>query len=237
MHLDYAIIDDDSASAAQLREWLIPLPELSWRACHHDLVTAGRELETSPPDILFINPHLAKGEAFNFPASLPRVPATIYLATNEDFAARAFKVNAIDYLVKPLRPERVNEAVRRAITRHLARLDEPRGDTIVIRANRQSHRIPVGSILYVRSMREYVVFHLRDGRRIMTLQPLHRLMVTLRPAGFLRIHRSYAVAKHHITALGPRSVHLGGIELGVGRSYLVAVREVLRKRFTNPGSF
>ena len=104
--------------------------------------------------------------------------------------------------------------------------DQPTG-SICVRADRLNHRIDLSDISFLQSLREYVVIHLTDGRRIMTLQALNRLMQQLPQRHFTRIHRSYAVANRLVTAFNSREVVLGDRHLKIGGSFRVAVRAAL----------
>jgi two-component system response regulator AlgR len=178
-------------------------------------------------------------EAARHLATLPSPPAVVFCTAYDDHALAAFEAAAVDYLLKPVRAERLEEALRRAAERRAGRVVAPTPPPSTRARSHLSARlrgslrlIPVAEIRYLQAEEKYVVVHHARGEDLVedSLKALE-----LEFAGrFLRIHRSCLVARAQfaeLKRLPDGSTHAvlrdGGIELEVSRRCLPGLREAL----------
>jgi two-component system LytT family response regulator len=236
------IIDDEAPSRGMLRESVERDPRFTVVA----EASGGREaielVRELTPDAIFLDISMPEVDGFDVALALGDVETTIVFVTAHDrFALRAFEVEAIDYVLKPIDPNRFQTTLDRlaqhaivgaanALHRSLAR---PEPGILKIKAVGAFLRLAFAEILYIEARGNYVELHaLLDGdsRSWLVRVTFNEMLERLQPGGFTQIHRSFAVNPIHIKEVrrstrGRRTVHLtGGAEAPVGRSYRVLER-------------
>lgn len=172
----------------------------------------------------------------------PDAPAVVFVTAHPEHAVTAFELNAVDYLTKPVRRERLRAALERAVERIKARAQQVEdGPVLVVNDRGRVTRVPVHEVLYLKAELKYVTLRTADHSYV-----LDESLATLEERlgeRFLRIHRNALVARRAVRALERRSVsseddehgkegwavRLHGLDewLAVSRRQLPAVREAL----------
>ncbi|MER7466019.1 LytTR family DNA-binding domain-containing protein [Streptomyces sp. NPDC097981] len=228
-----------------------------------------RALETGPDgpegiDVVFLDIHMAGLTGLDIArllAGFAQPPLIVFVTAHEGFAVQAFDLKAVDYVLKPVRPERLAEAVRRACAQ-LGRaatqpggLAGPAGATVpvqrrpapeVIVADRAPDQIAVelggvtrfvaiADIAYVEAQGDYARLHTDEGSHLVRI-PLSTLEERWAARGFVRIHRRHLVALGRIDELrldaGTTSVRIGSAELQVSRRHARQLRDLLMRQAT-----
>jgi len=160
-----------------------------------------------------------------------RPPAIVFVTAHAEHAVEAFDLHAVDYLLKPVRDERLHEAVRRIGEAG----SEPHGavdDTIAVELGGVTRLVARSDIQYVEAHGDYSRLHTARGSHLVRL-PISSLEDRWNDAGFLRIHRSILVALAHVEEIheeeGRVSVVVAGRELQASRRHTPALREQLRR--------
>jgi DNA-binding LytR/AlgR family response regulator len=158
-------------------------------------------------------------------------PAVVFVTAHDDHAVEAFELDAVDYLLKPVRTQRLSEAVRRVVdvTADAAVPSEP-DETIAVELGGVTRFVHRSDIRYVEAQGDYARLHTADASHLLRI-PLSALEEQWADAGFLRIHRSLLVSTHHIDEVrsdgGRCTVVVGDVELQVARRHTRSLREVL----------
>ncbi|EFE70866.1 MULTISPECIES: LytR/AlgR family response regulator transcription factor [Streptomyces] len=174
-----------------------------------------------------------------------RPPLVVFVTAHEDFAVQAFDLKAVDYVLKPVRKERLAEAVRRVDElRAAARrgtapripVHEPDPDHIPVELGGVTRFVAVDDITHVEAQGDYARLHTARGSHLVRI-PLSTLEERWRARGFVRIHRRHLVALRHIGELrldaGTVSVLIGTEELQVSRRHARELRDLLMRRTTS----
>ncbi|MGN6751360.1 MAG: LytR/AlgR family response regulator transcription factor [Intrasporangium sp.] len=162
-------------------------------------------------------------------------PPVVFVTAHEQHAVDAFELNVVDYVLKPVRDERLAEAVRRVVRRIEGREPAAGSDdeSIVVELGGVSRLVPRSEVLYVEAQGDYARLHTPSGSHLLRV-PLSTLAEQWRDAGFVRIHRSFLVALAHITEWrtesGRYTLLVGGTELAVSRRHTRGLRDVLVRR-------
>lgn len=158
-------------------------------------------------------------------------PPVVFVTAHDDHAVEAFDLDAVDYLLKPVREERLAEAVRRVVDAHpdpAARGDSD--ETVAVELGGVTRFVNRSDIRYVEAQGDYARLHTADGSHLLRI-PLTALEQSWADAGFLRIHRSLLVSTSHIDEVrmeaGRCTVVVGDAELQVSRRHTRDLREVL----------
>lgn len=171
--------------------------------------------------------------------TLPRQPALIFVTAHAEHAVQAFELEAVDYLTKPVRLERLQQALQKVERLLLAAKDsqpEVPGESLLIQGRSRTERVPLSEVLYLKAELKYVTVRTADKSYILdaSLSELEKKYA----AQFLRIHRNALVAARAIRALEKHddpeegegwAIRLNGLDelLVVSRRQLTAVRDVI----------
>lgn len=238
------VVDDEPLARAGLRTILGEEPDLAVvgeSACGADAIAAIEELA---PDLVFLDIALPDLDGFDVLAHVPmeRRPAIVFVTAHSDQALRAFETRALDYVTKPIRRERVREAVERARERiRLERLDRvppappalpPNDGPLALRIDGRVQLIDPQSIDWIAADDDHVVVHSGEAtwRARETLRETSR---RLDPSRFVQIHRSTVVRLGAVRELQPWfhgdyiAILHSGAKLRLSRSFRDAVARLL----------
>jgi len=237
------VVDDEPLARAGLRAILREERDLSVvgeSACGADAIAAIDELS---PDVVFLDIALPDLDGFDVIQRLAadKRPAIVFVTAHSDQALRAFETRALDYVTKPIRRERVHEAVARARERiRLERLDREAppaaapvtGGPLALKVDARVHLIDPESIDWVEAADDHVVVHCGE-RTWRTRETLRHVAARLDPSRFVRIHRSTIVRLGAVRELQPWfhgdyvAILHSGAKLRLSRSFRDAVAATL----------
>ncbi|WP_405774547.1 LytR/AlgR family response regulator transcription factor [Streptomyces sp. NBC_00859] len=190
-------------------------------------------------DVVFLDIHMAGPTGLDIArllAGLTRPPLIVFVTAHEDFALQAFDLKAVDYVLKPVRRERLAEAVRRVaelVTDRAGPVLDAAADQIPVERGGVVRFVAVTDIAHAEAHGDYARLHTADGSHLVRI-PLSVLEERWRPRGFVRIHRSHLVALDRIDELrldaGSMSVRIGAAQLPVSRRHARALRDRLMRR-------
>lgn len=211
----------------------------------------GREaiavIRSAKPDLVFLDVQMPELDGFDVVREVGAVhmPAVVFVTAHDRYATRAFDVNAIDYLLKPVTRDRFAHALERVHTRLESPVEAQRRmialletlaekprypDRLAIRSGGKTSFVNVEDVHWIRAAENYVQLHLPSGHHLLHVQ-IGTLEASLDPAMFLRIHRSMIVNARQIRELEP-AFHgeyvillRSGVRLQSSRSYHMRIRE------------
>lgn len=244
-------VDDERPSLGELLYLLNADPRISSVEGASDATEAlrriNRALESGPDgpdtiDVVFLDIHMPGLDGLEMARLLTgfsRPPLVVFVTAHEGFAVQAFDLKAVDYVLKPVRHERLAEAVRRvALLRETTTpipVHEPDPDHISVELGGVMRFVPVEEITHVEAQGDYARLHTAHGSHLVRI-PLSTLEERWRSRGFVRIHRRHLVALHHIDELrldaGTVSVLIDSVELQVSRRHARELRDLLMRRTT-----
>ena len=180
------------------------------------------------PDLVFLDIEMRDLDGLSIARQLPPGCCVVFTTAYADYALAGFDLDAVDYLHKPFAYDRFVTAVGRVLRRLGAPPSEP-PRTIVVKQEYDSVPIPVADILYVEAMENYVkIFRLSGGRTVSRIN-LKGIIELLPEGEFVRIHRSYVVARSKVVRFSRRRVQLqSDVELPVGQGYAEELAQLLQ---------
>lgn len=210
MHARVIIADQDPAARKALRS---NLANVSWVTVIHeagDSHTAVLAIDHHRPDLVFLDLPLPEAGGLDVLPAVRHRPAVIVTTTCERYAVLAFEVQAVDFLLKPVVPARLQSALARA-QRLLAEGHGGRGyvtpiggfpkglrpTQLFLRDGARTLALPLAAISHCEARGDYVAIH-AEGRRHLVHQPLGDLERRLDATRFVRVHRSYIVNLHYV---------------------------------------
>lgn len=180
-------------------------------------------LNNQPVDLLFLDIQMPALSGVNLLRTLRHPPVVVFTTAYSDFAIEAFDLNAVDYLLKPFSFERFLQAVGKA--KEQLKLRMPPGQTadaenkayFTAKVDGKLVRIQFDQVLFIEGLKEYVRIVCRDGRYV-TLESLQRLEGVLPNGNFLRVHKSYIVAKDKVQSLNGNMLEIDKYRIPISRS-------------------
>ncbi|HMB90630.1 MAG TPA: LytTR family DNA-binding domain-containing protein [Rhodothermales bacterium] len=223
------IVDDEPLAVEVIRTHLAKLSDVEVIATCHDALEAFGLLRKHEVDLLFLDIQMPQLTGVDLMKALDDPPAVIFTTAHRDYAVEGFDLNAVDYLLKPISLPRLLRALDKFRTLHAATATPSAtpADALNVRVDRQVVKVPLADIRYIESMSDYVQIH-TTKRTLITKERISHLADKLAPHGFLRIHRSFLVPAHQVTAFTSEEVQVGEKRLPISRSYKQAVLARLR---------
>src|SRR5579871_2810076 len=231
------IIEDEPLATEVLQDYIRQVPFLKLACVCSDAFFAMESLQKFDIDLMFLDIHLPKMKGLDLIKVLKKPPKVIITTAYQEYALQGYEFNVIDYLLKPVEFNRFLKAVNK--------LEQHRETVLPVRPAAQAAeriylfftvgkkkvKIFLDEILYIESMKEYIRVNTKS-KSVLTKFKLSQVDGLLRENNFLRIHRSFIVAKDKIEAFSATEVEVGGKQLPIGRSYKELVIGVLGKNST-----
>ena len=232
------IVDDEELARQLIASYLKRMPTIEVVGSCKNAVEALTILNRQPVDLLFLDIQMPGITGVEMIRTLVDPPVIILTTAYSEYALEGFELDVTDYLLKPFSFERFSRAINKAMVR-LNNRNQPSptiqaesSNHLMVRADHKIHRIPYESILYIKSMQEYVAYYLTSGR-IVALGSLKQLEGLLPPHQFLRVHKSYIIAINKVKSLEGNLLHLEDQKIPVGASYRENVLAILFPGSTN----
>ncbi len=226
--LRVVIVDDEEPARAVLREFLGREKDVEVVAECRNGFEAVKAVNELSPDLLFLDIQMPKINGFEVLELLGRHMPVIFVTAFDEHAIRAFEVHAVDYLLKPIAPERITIALERARERvrqqapmpaaELAEAARPTGaplDRILVRQGPRVHVIPASKLDWVEAQDDYVSLN-AEGKAYLKQQTLTDLERKLDSARFVRIHRSYLLNLDRLARIDTEGGEPKGVVLADG---------------------
>ena len=229
------IVDDEPPARKMLRSLLGAHPQVEVVGEAGDVISAAELCEQAKPDLVFLDIQLPRADGFALLPLLKGSPAIVFVTAYDRHAVRAFEVNALDYLLKPVAPERLALALSRlaipCVRSEETLLDS---DLAALREDSLLRLVPVSSITHIEAEDNYTRVHVLDAVPAMVRRTLGEWEKLLPAASFLRVDRSLMVRLDAVRGLTSESRDLSQLILagqmkpiGLGRKAAVRLRKAV----------
>jgi len=228
------IVEDEPLAAEVLQEYISQVPSLQLISTCRDAVFAREVLQNEKVDLIFLDIHLPKLKGLDFLKTLTNPPKIIITSAYHEYALQGYELNVVDYLLKPIEFQRfimaVNKAGQPKESSHVEHTTQPAIERAFLFFNvgKKKVKMFLDEILYIESLKEYIKIVSRD-KAILTKFQLGQTEDLLKNKNFIRIHRSFIVAKDKVEAFSATDVEIRGQLIPIGRSYKEQVYELLEK--------
>jgi two-component system, LytTR family, response regulator len=212
--MNVIIIDDEPLARQVLIEYLEPLQHINILAECNNGFEGVKAITELKPDLIFLDVQMPKLNGFEMLELLDQKPKVIFTTAFDEYAIKAFEVNAIDYLLKPFTAQRLNTAIEKANTasqiESFVNNTEPnevliqafQAPRIVIKDNHQIYIIPFSDILYLEAADDYVKIF-TEKRYYLKKKTMTYFESILPQADFCRVHRSFILKLSEIAKVEP----------------------------------
>lgn len=231
MILTCAIIDDEPLAAELLESYAKKTPELHLVGVYGSAVEAIKELRNNPVDLLFLDIQMPELSGMEFAGILPKKTKVIFTTAFDRYAIDGYKVNAVDYLLKPISYDSFVLSANRVLERcrDVDRQDVMSADGFVyVKSEYKLVKINFDDILYIEGVKDYIKIYFRDRRKpVMSLMNMKKLEDYLPKSQFMRVHRSFIVNMSVADMIDRGRIVAGDTFIPVSESYKEQVQEYI----------
>lgn len=226
------IVEDEPLAAEVLQDYISQVPFLELRAVCADAIYAMEVMQKEKIEAVFLDIHLPRLKGLDFIKTLSHPPQIIITSAYRDYAIEGFELNVTDYLVKPINFNRFLAAVNKLRSQSpqiiAGNMTAPSAERpyLFFNVNKKRIKVYLDEILYIESKREYIDI-VTKSRSLLTKLPLGEVEELLTKNNFIRVHRSFIVAKQKIDAFTAAGIEIDGKEIPIGRNYKELVAAVL----------
>ncbi len=225
LHLKYVIVDDDQIDRAIVETEADKFPFLQKVASCSNPVEALEIITHANPDVIFLDiemPEISGVDILRKKVHTTALP--VLITSHPEFALEGFKLEAFDYLLKPVSSERFAACALRLRDFFKLRMKAYAFDTeqehnfIIIKQGYDKYKIAIHDILYLEAMKDYTKI-VTTGQQYLVLSTLNGIIEKLPEDKFVRIHRSFVVNKNKVEAFQKNKVRIQSAELPIGKLY------------------
>jgi len=221
------IVDDEPLARQGMEMSISNVASLQLLGSFSNALAANDFLRKEKADLMFLDINMPELSGLDFLKSLKDVPLVIFTTAYPQYALDSYELEAIDYLVKPIRIERFLKAVNKAENQlrllqqeagsnHIEKIEE---DFVFIKADRKYFKIYFKEILYIEGLKDYVVIYTADKNKIITSMNVKTIGAQLPETIFARVSKSYIVNILHITSFDNELVYIQNNEIPLGQSF------------------
>ena len=225
--LNCAIVDDEPLALDLLECYVGKVPFLNLVGRYSSAVAAMQDVCQKKFDLLFLDIQMPELDGLEFAKMVPEDTRIVFTTAFNQYAVEGYRVNALDYLLKPISPAAFMEAANRALEWFSLKQGtnteveaESSGDCIYVKSEYKLIQVQLNDILYVEGLKDYVKIYTDSNTRpILSLSSMKDMEERLPSDRFLRVHRSFIVQKSKIRVIDRNRIVFGSVYIPVSDSY------------------
>lgn len=232
MKLKCAIVDDEPLALGLLESYVAKTPFLELAGKYSSAVQAMKELPERQVDLLFLDIQMPELNGLEFSRMVDSRTRIVFTTAFEQYALDGYKVNALDYLLKPISYTDFLQAANKAV-QWFELLNQPHDEitSIFVKSDYKLVQIELDNILYIEGLKDYVKIYEEGSQRpILSLMSMKAMEELLPSSRFMRVHRSYIVQKSKIRIIDRGRIIFGKTSIPVSESYKASFQEYLDRR-------
>lgn len=239
-------IDDEPLALRQLKNYIAKIPHLELAASCDNALDAQSFLASNDVDLIFVDINMPDLSGVDFVRSLVKRPMVIFTTAYSEYAVEGFRLDAVDYLLKPFGFADFSRSVAKACSLHELRQNQRAAEAsapeaapqdkeyLSVKADYKVSLLRIDDIVYIESEGEYVRIHLLDHSTVTTLFRLKNMETALPAERFMRVHRSYIVNLKYIKGFVRGRIFLSDTEyVPIGENYKEAFQQYIDRNFKN----
>lgn len=235
-----AVVDDEPLALGLMASYVKKTPFLELVGSYSSAVQAMQEMHDNPVDLIFIDIQMPELNGLDYSRMISPQTRVVFTTAFNQYALDGYKVNAIDYLLKPisypdflLAANKAQEWFRLVKQSQQSEKKENQDEklSIFVKSDYKLIRIELKNILYVEGLKDYVkIYEENTGRPVISLMSMKAMEEILPADRFMRVHRSYIVQKEKIRIIEHNRIVFGNTYIPIGDSYKQAFQDFLNKR-------
>lgn len=225
------VIDDEPLALAQMSDYIGRTPFLNLISLCNSPFNAISALKNNTVDLMYVDINMPDINGLDFVKTLAERPMIVFTTAYAEYAVEGFRVEAIDYLLKPFSyADFLNSAVKVQKMVDLVKMaaSHPLSRKVFFKSGYKNIGIEIEDITYIESESEYVNIHIEGGECVMTLSSMKAIVDKLSDDRFVRVHRSYIVNKLKIKEITKNTITLfDHSAIPVGEQYKEALNQLI----------
>ncbi len=216
-------VDDEPLALRLMEDYISKVPFLEPVAFCEDGAEANQILQDQQIDLVFLDIQMPGLTGLQLIKSLADKPMFILVTAYEEFALEGYRLDVVDYLLKPVEFQHFLQAVNKARARFDLQNNRPspenKGDYFFVNLEYSLVKVVIDDIVWIEGLRDYIKIHFKEGKPLMVRMSMKTVEEKLPLSKLVRIHKSYIVSVRNITSVRNNSLFLGTIELPIGEAY------------------
>ena len=230
MNLKCLIIDDEPLAVDLLKSYALQTSFLELKGTYNSAIEAVSAINSEDANLLFLDINMPNLNGLDFAKTLPPTIKVIFTTAYDQYAIDGFKVNALDYLLKPISYADFLQASTRALE-WFKRGPSLSMDSIFVKSGYRVEKLEFDKILYIENQKDYVKFYMEDqSDPVSSLMNLQLLSEKLPSDRFMRVHRSFIVNLDKIKTIERNTIVFGKIYVPVSDSHRDEFNKFMEKR-------
>lgn len=220
------IVDDEPLARKAIEKLVFQTENLESIASFNGADATREFLAKNTVDLVFLDIQMPGVNGIEFARTIPKTALVVFTTAFHEFASESYEVDAIDYLIKPVKLERFQKAVEKAQTYcklfHAnsisSNIENVTDDYIFVRADRRMFKVHFSDILYIEGLKDYVVIYL-ENQKVITLMNIKTIYDLLPKSFFVRVSKSYIINVNKIDSVDNNTVYIEKNEIPIGNIY------------------
>lgn len=230
--LKCVIVDDEPLALGLLASYAKKTPSLQLVGTYSSAIQAMQEMGTIDVDLIFLDIQMPQLNGLEFSKTIKETTRIVFTTAFEQYAIDGYKVNALDYLLKPISYVDFLQAVNKAI-RWFELLNQPKEEvqSIFIKSEYKLIQVDLKNVLYIEGLKDYVkIYEEGSTKPLLSLMSMKSLEDMLPSSRFIRVHRSFIVQKEKIRLIDHGRIVFGKTYIPVSDSYKQAFQDFLDEK-------
>jgi DNA-binding LytR/AlgR family response regulator len=221
-------LDDEPMALDVIKELCKEVPFISLTHTFTQVSLAQQHLNSFPVDLIFLDIEMPDKNGLVFLKAIKQNIMVVFTTAHSKYAVESYNVNAIDYLLKPVELDRFKMACNKAndffeySNTSISKLQ----NCLYVRSEYALIKILHSEIRYLETMDDYIKIHTTDGKIILTLMSMKKILNKLPSNDFIRVHRSFAVSLSNITSIRNQTILLRDTTIPIGVNYKKKIQDV-----------
>lgn len=228
MILNCWIVDDEPLAVSLLESYVNKVPFLKLTGKYSNALSAMQNIANEKVDVLFLDIQMPEVNGMDFAHTISLHTRVIFTTAFSEYAVEGYRVNALDYLLKPFSFEEFVAAAKKAYNwfeiikqKSIPELEKEREKVgIFVKSEYKYLHILYDDIIYIEGLKDYVkIYTLIDAKPILSLMSLKQLEEDLPSGKFVRVHRSYIINVDKITSINKNKILINKKQIPIGETY------------------
>jgi DNA-binding LytR/AlgR family response regulator len=224
MKLQCIVVDDEPLARKGMEEYITDVSYLNHAGSFESTADAKVYLVDHTVDLMLLDIRMPRQSGIDFLKELKNPPLVIFTTAFSQHALESYELNVIDYLVKPISPERFKKATQKAFDYYLLKNPQTQPDYFFIKCNQQLEKVAFNEVLYVEAMQNYCIIH-TPTRKLICYITLTAILEKLPTDKFMKVHKSFIVALGKVTGIEGNLLKVGKMDVPVSRNLRQRVTE------------
>ncbi len=217
------LVDDEPLARELIKSYIGQTPVLQLQGCYESAAEAIKSVVAGDIDLVFLDINMPLLNGIDFAGVIPASTRIIFITAYQQYAVDGFKVNALDYLLKPVSFAEFSRAVGKAVEWFAMRDSfrnsrRPSRDTITVKADYRLVQIHTDQLTYIEVQNDRVIFNRKDGSQVSSLMSLKDIEEQLPADSFMRVHRSFIVNIPNIEVVERGRIVFGKVYIPISDS-------------------